>query len=66
MSDVCIQFNLRCTLGLKNSDGLSHDTGCYIRVSKPGGRMVIGMVNKHSEWEKMYGKRGKDKKESIF
>lgn len=37
-----------------------------LRVLKPGGRMVIGMIGKRSEWAKMYEKRGKDKKESVF
>lgn len=37
-----------------------------LRVLKPGGRLVIGMIGKHSDWAKMYEMRGKDKKDSIF
>lgn len=37
-----------------------------MRVLKPDGRMVVGMIGKHSDWAKMYKKRGEAKKESVF
>lgn len=37
-----------------------------LRVLKQGGRLVIGIIGRHSEWAKLYEKRGKDKKESVF
>ncbi|WP_379969683.1 class I SAM-dependent methyltransferase [Ectobacillus sp. sgz5001026] len=37
-----------------------------MRVLKPEGRMVVGMIGKKSDWAKMYKKRGEEKKESVF
>lgn len=37
-----------------------------LRVLKPGGRFVAGMIGKHSEWAKTYLAQGKQKKNSVF
>lgn len=37
-----------------------------LRVLKKGGRLVVGMIGKQSEWARMYGARAKQKKDSVF
>ncbi|WP_227936013.1 hypothetical protein [Alkalihalobacillus deserti] len=37
-----------------------------LRVLKKGGRLVVGMIGKQSEWAKMYETRAKQKKDSVF
>ncbi|MFT9847002.1 class I SAM-dependent methyltransferase [Aneurinibacillus sp. REN35] len=37
-----------------------------MRVIKPGGRLVIGLIGKQSAWAAMYEKRGKEKEDSVF
>lgn len=37
-----------------------------LRVLKKGGRLVVGMIGKHSGWARTYQTRAKQKKESVF
>lgn len=36
------------------------------RVLKPGGRLVVGCINKHGAWGKKYAKRGQEDPMSIY
>lgn len=37
-----------------------------LRVLKKGGRLVVGMIGKHSDWAKTYQERAKQNKNSVF
>lgn len=37
-----------------------------LRVLKKGGRLVVGMIGKDSEWARTYQERGKQKGDSVF
>lgn len=37
-----------------------------LRVVKRGGRLVVGLIGKQSDWARKYEKRGKENPESIF
>lgn len=37
-----------------------------LRVLRPGGRLVAGLVGKQSDWARTYEKRGRENPESVF
>jgi ubiquinone/menaquinone biosynthesis C-methylase UbiE len=55
-----------CNIALEFADSPEKVIEEGLRVLKKGGRLVIGMIGKNSEWSKIYQRRGKENKESVF
>jgi ubiquinone/menaquinone biosynthesis C-methylase UbiE len=55
-----------CNIVLEFSDSPELIISEALRVLKKGGRLVIGMIGKDSQWAQTYQTRGKQKKDSVF
>lgn len=55
-----------CNIVLEFADTPERVIAEGLRVLKKGGRLVVGMIGKHSEWAKTYQTRAKQKVESVF
>jgi ubiquinone/menaquinone biosynthesis C-methylase UbiE len=55
-----------CNIVLEFVDSPEKVVAEGVRVLKKGGRLVVGMIGKHSEWSITYQKQGTQNKESVF
>lgn len=55
-----------CNIVLEFADSPGAVVAEGLRVLKKGGRLVVGMIGKHSDWARTYQTRARQNKESVF